>query len=497
MGAFSVWHWIVVFLIVGLFYVGRKLRRGALYAAAGVHVHSATQYLCASLHTGRIDPQSTIDRLRDRHKAKLPELGINTARIFSEAKKARRRKTMFSLATLPVLAWAVGIALDHFSELAQLGSPDAAVQQLEALAADLVRPLLLMTLIGFVEVVATNTYLKRCILPLTDGPDHDTQQNVVIFGGFSPFAGYGGDLDSWSFTIDAAKSNEEHSGKAETFEQAELLDYISRKLEANVVLGDSYDRLFVNGRRIRGQKVFLYDIKAMPNTAIGPGIMRSKIGRPDQDGRHYRVFSTSFANGHFFLTYFIRSTMVGNNLFVESRCFLLSPIKPEFTELNELPVKQGFTYYFEELGWQLIAAPLAWIRGPLLVIGTTARLWVKAAHAILGDPEDKLKVRQETYNYGQSTSLREEWASNQYHTYFQMLDKDMIGKTCQHIIINAIVDFLDGKGIATDDIKERRTQIFNSGVIVSGGVVNAQQMAVGKGATARVKISNAFSSLKP
>ena len=494
MGALSVWHWLIVFGIVGLVVAGRKPRHGDSYAAAGIHVHTATQYICAALHTGHIDPQATIDRLQDRHKAKLPELGINTARILSEAKKARRRKAAFSIAALFVLAWIASIGFDYFSALDGNESNEVPWQQLLAYGNRLIKPLLLMTLIGFAEIIVINAYLKTRIIPLTDGPDHDTQQNVVIFGGFSPFAGYGGDLDNWSFTIDASKASDEHSGKPEAFEQVELLDFISRELEANVVLGDSYDGLFVNGRRIRGKKLFLYDIKSMPNTAISPAIMKSKIGRPDQDGRHYRLFSTSFANGHLFLTYFFRSTMVGDNLFIESRCFLLTPIKSEFTELNELPVKRGFVYYFEQLGRQLLIAPVTWVRGPIFLLERSARLGSKAVRAIFGDPEDKLKARQETYNYGQSNSLRESWASNLYHTYFQMLDKDMISKTCQHIIINSIVEFLDGKGIATDDIKERRTQIFNSGVIVSGGVVNAQQLAVGKGATAKAKISNAFSS---
>lgn len=493
MGAFSLWHWLIVFVVVGLLlFVRKKPTPEASYAGAAVHVHTPTQYICASLHTGHIDPQATIDRVEDRHKAKLPELGLNMGRILFEARQARRRRAAFSLAALVVTGWLAFALIDHLASFEAM-SDDAWI---ESLATLLIEPLLLMTLIGFIEVIVINRYLKRHILGLTDAPDDDTKQNVVVFGGFSPFAGYGGDLDNWSFTVDASKPANEHAPKPKSFAQVELLDHVSRELEQNVVLGDSQDRLFVNGRRIRGQKLFMFDATSMPNTAISPEVMRTRIGRPDQDARHYRVFSVPFANGHLHLTYFIRATMVGDNLFIECRCFLLSPLKPQYTELNELPVQRGFVYHFSQLWKQFLMSWFTWLRGPALVLFVVARLRHKLSCALFGDPQDKAKKRQETYNYGQSTSLREGWASFLYHTYFQLLDKDMISKTCQHIIINGIVDFLESKGVATDDIKERRTQIFNSGVIVSGGVVNTQQMAVGKGARVKAQISNTLAAGK-
>jgi len=47
-----------------------------------------------------------------------------------------------------------------------------------------------------------------------------------------------------------------------------------------------------------------------------------------------------------------------------------------------------------------------------------------------------------------------------------------------------LVEFLDDHNIDTSDLKERQTTILNSGVIVQGGDVNAESLAVGPGAEA-------------
>jgi hypothetical protein len=55
-------------------------------------------------------------------------------------------------------------------------------------------------------------------------------------------------------------------------------------------------------------------------------------------------------------------------------------------------------------------------------------------------------------------------------------------KILEHKILDTIVDFLDSRDVDTSDIKERRTTILNNGVIMSGGSIQAQNVAVGRGA---------------
>jgi len=433
---------------------------------------------------GKIDPEVVIERLEDRHRAKLPELGLNTRRALSESKIARARNILFSVALLIPSFWIILILFDY--RLVEGGE-----LPLDSYIFLFVKPLVLVAIIGFVKVVTVNLYLKRKIIDCNDRSDDSSVQNAIIFGGFSPFAGYGNDQDGWSFTIDSSK-RKDHSSIPIQFDQAELLDYVSKKLNANVAEGKIQDKLFIRGRCIRRNKIFLADVKGSPTTVVDSNVVKAMIGVVDLDVRHYRLISIPLACEQLFLTFFFRSTMLGGNLFVECRSFLLPPLKPELTELNEFPANKGFQYFYGIFSAKLLLSPFNWIVGLWSIFLMLSRTLSSGSWALFGHPEDKLKLRQEDYNYGQARSLREAWASKTYQSYFQLLDKDMVSKTCQHIIINSIVDFLDSKGIATDDIKERRTQIFNSGVMVSGGTVNAQQLAVGAGATAKSRISGAF-----
>jgi len=405
-----------------------------------------------------------------------------------EAKSARTRNSIFGLVLLIPAFWIISILLDFY--LIEEGAYTPAEYLLR-----FINPLLLVAAIGVAKTLVVNRHLRGKVIASKVSDNISSPDNVVVFGGFSPFAGYGFDLDGWSFTIDARKPKDDGATPV-LFEQVELLNHISEALRKNIVQGVIDDKLFVNGGRIRSNQLFLSNIKASPTTCVGADVLEEKIGAPDQDARHYRAVSIPLAEGQIFLTYFLRSTMLGGNLFIEARCFLLPPIKPELTDLVHLPTWCGLRYYLGIFLAKLVASPISWLAGPIHAFSQLGRVQTMIAHALFGHPEDKLKARDETYNYGNVTSLRESFSSKTYQTYFQMLDKDMAAKTCQHIIINSIVDFLDTKGIATDEIKERRTQIFNSGVIVSGGTVTAQQLAVGSGASVKSTITKAMSRNK-
>lgn len=448
-------------------------------------MYSVTQNISAAIHLGEIEPQLVIDRLDDRHKARLPELGVDTKHLLEEAKLARIRDAIFALLLLIPALWITSLLF----EFHLIGEGEFTVVEY---ILQFIYPLLMVAAIGFIKTLVVNNHLRIKVVNLVENAHNIPLQNVVIFGGFSPFAGYGLDLDGWSFTIDSTKQKDVGSVLI-PFSQIELLNHISKMLHKNIVQSTIDDKLFANGRYIRNNNIFLPNIKASPTSSAGSDVIEEKIGSFDQDARHYRVLSVPLANGEIFLTYFLRSTMLGDNLFIESRCFLLPPIKAELTQLVHLPEWSGLSYYSGVFLARLMASPVSWLAGPLHVFMLLGRIKTTISWALFGHPEDKLKVRDETYNYGNETSLRESWAAKSYQTYFQMLDKDMASKTCQHIIINSIVDFLEAKGIATDDIKERRTQIFNSGVIVSGGTVTAQTLAVGSGASVKSKVVSAFS----
>jgi hypothetical protein len=66
-------------------------------------------------------------------------------------------------------------------------------------------------------------------------------------------------------------------------------------------------------------------------------------------------------------------------------------------------------------------------------------------------------------------------------------------KVLERVILSSIITFLDAHHIDTSDLRERQTMILNSGIIVQGGDVKAESLAVGVGAQA----FKAPSSLRP
>ena len=95
------------------------------------------------------------------------------------------------------------------------------------------------------------------------------------------------------------------------------------------------------------------------------------------------------------------------------------------------------------------------------------------------DDEKRLKRESERYNYGYSMSLRETWTDGNYERYFQKLDKELYFKLIQQKLIDSITESLESRGISTEAIKERGTQILNSGVIVTGGKMKTETLNVG------------------
>jgi hypothetical protein len=91
-----------------------------------------------------------------------------------------------------------------------------------------------------------------------------------------------------------------------------------------------------------------------------------------------------------------------------------------------------------------------------------------------------------SFDFGATTSIRELAQSEGYRRYFQQLDRDMAGKIVERQILDSIVRFLDGRNVDTSELEDREAAILNNGVIVSGGTLNAESLAVGSKARARV-----------
>ncbi|MCP4119438.1 MAG: hypothetical protein GY737_29370 [Desulfobacteraceae bacterium] len=448
-------------------------------------MYSITKYVLAAIHDGAINPQTVIDRYEDTHRAKTIELGIDVKQIYEGAKKAKSRNTITSLLMMFPAGYIIYAGMNFFTNSWYFG--------FEYLLEMVFPALMAITVCLFVKQMIVNSCLKNITIDETAGQGITSEdQNAIISGGYSPFTGYGFDLDSWSFTVNSKRPGQSADSNPQEIDIKELLEVISKKVKSNISGTELSDRIFVNGKDVRKNKLFLETITSKPNVIVPQEVVDSYIGKSNEDVRHYRVLTIPMWNGQVCLSVFLRFTIIGEQLFAESRFFMISPIKENLMILDNVFSRSGFAYYYRLLFVSAIKSLYSWVSGP----GVLLRWFGKIQEAIIGDPENKLKKKNDTYNYGHPTSLRESWSILEYQRYFQMLDKDQSYKIVQHIIINSIVDYLESKGISTEDIKERQTTILNSGVMVTGGTVKADQMTVGTGAVLKNKFTNAMPKKK-
>lgn len=174
--------------------------------------------------------------------------------------------------------------------------------------------------------------------------------------------------------------------------------------------------------------------------------------------------------------------VTGNNLFVELSHSLLTPVLDVYQEVDRLLPQPTLRQLSRIVGRCLRQLPMALVRAPLAL----GRAAVSPLSRQLRQARQRREISSALrFNYGATSSPREWAADPLYQRYFQQLDKDLYAKVVEKRILQAIIEFLEEKGIDTSELIERQTTILNQGVYVTGGTVNAQNIAAGTGAKAK------------
>jgi len=306
------------------------------------------------------------------------------------------------------------------------------------------------------------------------------QGNIIVYGGFSPFVGSGYDIGGWSFALNL---NNHKEGIGETlslipFEVQELYDYVVSTIRELELPGLTIeDKLCVNGQEIRGNTNFLSDPLSRPYSQVEPGFLKKFVNQNTKHIRYYKKIKIISWNGEFIISIFLRFIKIKQKLFIEASYFILTPVKSEYQEVDSIDLGITVQKVLRVLGSSVLSTIIIW---PISVF----RILFKIIEPFCSWRKRRKmrKIIKETpnFNYGAVTSLREEASSPVYTQYFQKLDKEMYIKIIERQMIDSIVDFLDSKNIDTSDLKERRSEILNNGIIVSGGSIKATNLSVGK-----------------
>jgi hypothetical protein len=322
--------------------------------------------------------------------------------------------------------------------------------------------------------------------------------NVTVYSRYSPFVGAGVLRETWSFAVDLARS----AARPDRFgydggppvelppvQVTDLQRWVTERLSR---LGDVHlyggDRLtglqlqrqvFVNGQAIRGSELFLPDPHGAPTIRIDEGMLQ-RIAH-DQTGpvRQYLCVRASSWEEELVVSFFLHMAITGRTLFMESTICLLPPIKPEYHKVDSMPVEMTPGALLQLLKSSLLALVPAFCAAPVelaMVLSSPLRRHIRRRSAQAAIREDL------GFDYGAETSVRELGMADGYDNYFQRLDADKFRKLVELHVFQAVVDFLDARGVDTSTLRQRQVFIQNSHTIF--GDVSAGAVAVGAGATA-------------
>jgi hypothetical protein len=316
--------------------------------------------------------------------------------------------------------------------------------------------------------------------------------NVIVYGSYSPFIGSGFPLDAWSFALDIDRPVEGRS--VEKFTALDIHRHTEDGLRRLQLGGLAVtNRVFVDGRDVRGDRRFLTTELSRPMSRVDDDLLCSLTADPEDRARPYLCLRVEGWRGQLVLSTFLRFVITGNKLFVELSHSLLTPVLDKYQAVDRLLPQPTGRQLVGIMGERLRALPRALLRAPSAVLDATLS-------PVAGEVR-RSRQRQEItsglrFNYGATTSPREEVADPLYQRYFQQLDKELFEKVVERHLLDSITNFLDDRGVDTGELRERRTTIMNNGVYISGGEVSVESMAVGKRAKASATTSAPRTSSK-
>ena len=456
-------------------------------------ISDATRYLCAAVQLdGSLAQRVINDIVEQEYKAPPLSPGIDLVALVRHATSARRRHMIRDalLTLLTAILWLEVVERSALVISAVVGMAWLVVfgEQLVATYGVLANQLRPNRYPAEAAHTPPTARLKRRVEVLNKHSDG----NVTVYGAYGPFIGSGVTIGAWSFALDIRRSAE--GMVAGPFTVHDLHDYVlSQVVSLRLAHLTVEDRVFVDGRDLRGDRRFLPRDLAAPAARIEPQLMRSLMGEPEDRVRPYTCFRIAGWRGQLVLSTFLRFVVTPQHLFVEVSHSLLPPIVERYQEVDRLLPRPTLLQVavigrrsLVRMPWQTLVAP-----------GSVSR-------AILGPFLRRRRRKQQRreilsnlrFNYGAVSSPREVVSDKRYQRYFQELDKDLYLKVLEKSLLRSLVSFLDARGIDTAELVERQTTILNNGVYVTGGaIVNADNIAAGQGAQAQSGLRGAPSRL--
>jgi hypothetical protein len=445
-----------------------------------------TRLLCATaLLAGSLYRKQLLAFIGRRSGAVAPELGIDVPLVAQVARSLETRQFRFELLYL-ALAMLAGLAFRMGLPLLFLSVP------------------LLTGLVFFFKIYVEKWRLREYFTKSGFDPERvrrrfddpletddesglpDPAQNLVVYRNFTPFIGAGVALGSWTILVDGTRQCDDPTrGAPVPFTTSEIYDVVISAIQRlHLPNVEVRDFVFAAGADIRNDREALPHQYGRPAQRISPArVEKLRMDNSDPQMRWYPWIRIYDWNNELVLSQFLRFHRQGKHLFIELNRNVLTPLGERERQIDTQPPKgiiQAIVYF-------VLCAMWGWMAGAAGILSLIGRAKHALDEAIGWTESQRRRTIRETprFNYGVETSLRESASSGSFEHYFQKIDANMYARILEEEILNTVIGFLDAHNIDTSELKERSTTILNSGIIVQGGDVKAETIAVGENATAR------------
>ena len=446
----------------------------------------ATRLLSAACYLGTVFRTSLLETfVRNRYQAVAPDFGVHLATIIRHCCYARRRAFVRSLAFCVVELWLMYQFLFSELPLQQVGLAIVALLTINFVYC--------WTTFSLICKHFSNGKIYSGFAPsLPKALEHlaQPQGNLVVYSGYSPFVGAGTPFSSWSFVTDIKRGRRVADGPPSApleFQASELWQVVSASLTKLGLHGLSIeDRVYINGQDVRDDPRFFDDVTRRPRRSVDPStIAELMFATVPQAARHYRCIRVVDWKGELAVSLFLRITKTPTNLFVEASSSILTPIDDMYRLLeNTYTHKTLLQLIIRAITSSLTMIPYV-LWAPFNVATRIIRPVIDLFRHLI---QDWLIGEKQAYDFGATRSVRELASqSSKYRRFSIQRDSDMLVKTLERCVLDAVIDFLERQRIDTAGIRERETAILNSGVIISGGTIKAESLAIGRGAMSRVR----------
>ncbi|MEV4340433.1 zinc ribbon domain-containing protein [Streptomyces sp. NPDC049590] len=312
--------------------------------------------------------------------------------------------------------------------------------------------------------------------------DEYARGNLTVYSGFSPFTGYGQELDSWSLTFDVTASERE-GVRPRDFDVADLYAHIARRVgELSLPCLELEERVFVEGTALLGDTRFLPDPLGRPVARIGADRLDALKRDPEETARAYLVAHSSGWGGELVTSVFLRLVRSDSNLFVEALPTVLCPLLDRYRTIDSLMPAPSPREFLSMALQTLASTPFVMIASPGRAVtgffpdfGMRKRL--KKQHRQI--------TRLGVFDYGARKSVRQLASATDHRRYFQKVDSGMVLKTVERRILDALVEFALEHDIDAGDLIKRQETIINNGIIATAGA-RVESSAVASGEKSRV-----------